>query len=193
MSTGAPVLRYPGSVAAEHPGRAAVILAETGEQLTFSELDAWAWRGARAFRALGLEAGDHVALVVENRLACVALQWAAHYAGLYYTFISTRLTADEVAYIVADCGARVVLLTPATAAPALRDALAAAVQPPVVLSVGGARRGPGAVRGGPLGPVRRADPGRDRGHRHALLVGHHRAGRRASSRRSPGCRSAPAC
>ena len=136
-----PVLRYPGSVAAEHPDRAAVILADTGEQLTFSELDAWAWRGARAFRALGLDAGDHVALVVENRLACVALQWAAHYAGLYYTFISTRLTADEVAYIVADCGARVVLLTPATAAPSLRDALAAAELPPIQLSVSGAVEG----------------------------------------------------
>ncbi|HET9102836.1 MAG TPA: acyl-CoA synthetase [Solirubrobacteraceae bacterium] len=141
MSASVPALRYPGAVAAQHPDRPAVILAETGAQMTFAELDAWAWRAARALRALGLQAGDHVAMVIENRLACVALQWGAHYAGLYYTFISTRLTAGEVAYIVGDCGARVVLVTGATAAPAMLDALAGAQEPPIVLSAGGAVEG----------------------------------------------------
>ena len=31
--------------------------------------------------------------------------WGAHYAGLYYTAISSRLTAPEMAYIINDCGA----------------------------------------------------------------------------------------
>jgi acyl-CoA synthetase (AMP-forming)/AMP-acid ligase II len=33
--------------------------------------------------------------------------WGAHYAGLYYTAISSRLTAEETEYIVNDCGAQV--------------------------------------------------------------------------------------
>src|SRR5690606_6487020 len=48
---------------------------------------------------------------LENRLDCLTLQWGAHYAGLYYTFISTRLLAGEVAYIAGDCDARVVVVT----------------------------------------------------------------------------------
>ena len=31
--------------------------------------------------------------------------WGAHYTGLYYTAISSRLTAPEMAYIINDCGA----------------------------------------------------------------------------------------
>src|SRR5699024_6286183 len=39
----------------------------------------------------------------------------AHYAGLVYTFASTRLTGEELAYIVDDCGARVYIGTAETA------------------------------------------------------------------------------
>ncbi|HBM55235.1 MAG TPA: acyl-CoA synthetase, partial [Acidimicrobiaceae bacterium] len=40
------------------------------------------------------------------------LAWGAHYAGLRYTAVSARLTADELAYIVDDCGARVFVTSP---------------------------------------------------------------------------------
>src|SRR4030081_3131882 len=38
--------------------------------------------------------------------------WGAQRGGLYYPAISRYLTQDEIAYIVKDCGARVVITTP---------------------------------------------------------------------------------
>src|SRR3546814_6969900 len=39
--------------------------------------------------------------------------WGAWYAGLYFTPGSTRPTASEVAYLVADSGSRIVIASPA--------------------------------------------------------------------------------
>ena len=36
----------------------------------------------------------------------------AHYAGLYYTAVSSRLTAEELAYIIEDSGSRAYLTSP---------------------------------------------------------------------------------
>ncbi len=99
-------LRYPGAHVAEHGDRAAYVMAGTGEVVTYRELHERACRIANLFRSLGLRPGDHVAWCMENHPWFLSLAWGAHYAGLYYTAISSRLTADEVAYIVGDCGAR---------------------------------------------------------------------------------------
>lgn len=105
---------YPGTFAASDPTRVAVVMADTGEQLTYAELDERATRLANLFRSLGLEPGDHVAMCAENQIRFLELAWGAHYAGLIYTFASTKLTAAELAYIVDDCGARVYIGTVAT-------------------------------------------------------------------------------
>src|SRR5690606_37936757 len=54
----------------------------------------------------GLKPGDHVAFCLENHPRFFALAWGALYAGLYYTAMSSRLTTDEMAYIIEDSGAR---------------------------------------------------------------------------------------
>lgn len=116
-------LRYPGTHArGAAAGKPAVIMAETGAVMTYAELDACANRLARLFRSLGLQPGDHVAYCLENRLECPALQWGAHYAGLYYTFLSTCLTAPEARHIIEDCAARVVIVD-ASLAPEVTDML----------------------------------------------------------------------
>ncbi len=69
-------------------------------------------QGAHLLRSLGLKEGDHIALLIENRLAFMEICWAAQRSGLYYTAISRYLTQDEIAYIVKDCGARVVITSP---------------------------------------------------------------------------------
>ncbi len=114
MSSNA-ALRYPGAHLALHGAKPAVVMAESGGSMSYAELDAFANRLARLFRSLGLQPGAHVAFCVENRLECPALQWGAHYAGLYYTFISTRLTAGEALYIVQDCDAAALVLSEASA------------------------------------------------------------------------------
>lgn len=98
---------HPGITAAQTPDKLAYTMAASGEQITFGQLEAAANQGAALFRALGLQRGDHVALLLENHPQFLKLCWAAQRAGIYYTAISWRLQADEVAYIVNNCGARV--------------------------------------------------------------------------------------
>ncbi|MHB1138546.1 MAG: acyl-CoA synthetase [Microthrixaceae bacterium] len=105
-------LFYPGAYVAERGDHPAYVMASTGETVTYSELHERATRLAHLFRGLGLQPGDHVAFCMENHPWFLSIAWGAHYAGLYYTAISSRLTTDEVAYIVNDCGARAYITTP---------------------------------------------------------------------------------
>src|SRR5689334_14851420 len=97
---------FPGTFAATTPDKPAVIMAGTGEVLTYAQLDAAANQLSHVFRSAGLQPGDHVALCLENHPRFLAVIWGAHYAGLYYTAMSSRLTTEEMAYIVDDCGAQ---------------------------------------------------------------------------------------
>ncbi len=103
---------YPGGRAAETPDKPAVVMGTSGETLTYAQLDEMANRLSQLFHAAGLERGDHMAFCMENRVEFLAIAWGAHYAGLYYTAISSRLTAEEIAYIVNDCGARALIVSP---------------------------------------------------------------------------------
>ncbi|MEE4381721.1 MAG: AMP-binding protein [Pseudomonadales bacterium] len=100
---------HPGIHAAKHPDKPAFVMAGSGETVTYGELEARSNQGAQLFRSLGLQAGDHIALMLENHPAFFTICWAAQRAGLYYTAISYRLQEEEVAYIVSDCRARVFL------------------------------------------------------------------------------------
>jgi long-chain acyl-CoA synthetase len=97
---------YPGAIAAERPDHPAVIVAETGWTQTYAELDAAANRLSRVWRSIGLQPGDHVAFCLENHPRFLEIVWGCEYAGLIYTACSSRLTTDELAYIIGDCGAR---------------------------------------------------------------------------------------
>ena len=97
---------YPGTYAKSTPDKPALVMGGTGHRVTYSELDARAKQVAQLFASLGLEAGDHVAFCLENHPRYYELAWGAAYAGLYYTAMSSRLTTEEAAYILNDCGAR---------------------------------------------------------------------------------------
>ncbi|MEV0196241.1 AMP-binding protein [Nonomuraea sp. NPDC050691] len=98
---------YPGVIAATDPDKPAVVMAGSGEIVTYRRLDEESNRLAHLFRSAGLRPGDHVAFMLGNHPLFLAIAWAAHRSGLYYTAISSRLLADELAYIVDNCGARV--------------------------------------------------------------------------------------
>ena len=93
---------YPGNFAETTPDKAAIVMGATGEVVTYKELDDEANRLSHLFRAAGLRPGDHVAFCLENHPRFLAVAWGAHYAGLYYTAMSSRLTLDEASYIVND-------------------------------------------------------------------------------------------
>src|ERR1700740_1408888 len=105
-------MTHPSIHARNNPDKIAYQMAATGKAITYRELDELSNQGAQLFRALGLKAGDHIALLMENCLAFMEICWAAQRAGLYYTAISRYLTADEIGYIVKDCGAKVVITSP---------------------------------------------------------------------------------
>ena len=146
---------------------------------TYAELDAAANRLSQLFRAAGLQPGDHVAFCLENHPRFFEVAWGAHYAGLvlhgrslaahdrasWRTSSTTaaprrssrrRYKADQAAEIVAD--------TPGVQLRLMLDGAIDGYEPTRTPS-----------------PRYPAEPLPDAvaGHRHALLVGHHRAARRA--------------
>ncbi|MBV8262911.1 MAG: acyl-CoA synthetase [Candidatus Eremiobacteraeota bacterium] len=103
---------HPSVHALTQPDKVAYQMAATSEAITYRELDERSNQGAHLFRELGLKAGDHIALLMENRLAFMEICWAAQRSGLYYTPISRYLTQGEIEYIVSDCGAKLVITSP---------------------------------------------------------------------------------
>ena len=106
---------YPGAHARNHPDRPAVVMAGSGATVTYAELDARSTQLARLWRSRGLGPGDHVAILLENHPRYFEVVWAALRRGLYYTPVNWHLTADEVDYLVDDCGARSVVTSVARA------------------------------------------------------------------------------
>ncbi len=102
----------PGTWAARTPDKPAVIMAGGGESISYRELEDAANRLSQLFHAAGLRPGDHIAFCMENRIEYLPILWGAHYAGLYYTAISSRLTTEELAYIIEDSGSRAFLSSP---------------------------------------------------------------------------------
>ena len=116
-------------LAREHGDKPAVIMAESGATLSYAELERQSNQIAHLFRARGLRPGDHIAVLMENRPEFFPVVWAAQRSGLLYTPVNWHLSAAEAAYIVADCGARLLVASSdleelaaaaAASAPALR-------------------------------------------------------------------------
>jgi long-chain acyl-CoA synthetase len=107
---------HPGSIAAATPDKLAYVMADSGQQITYAELEASSNQGAQLFRSLGLKRGDHIAILLENHPHFLKLCWAAQRAGIYYTAISWRLQQEEVEYILGNCEAQVFITSQARAA-----------------------------------------------------------------------------
>ncbi|PUA81817.1 AMP-binding protein [Nocardioides currus] len=77
---------------------------------TWSELAARVAAVAGGLRAdCGLEPGDRVAIVMDNRAEYLEAQYAAWHAGLVAVPVNARLHRDEVAFVLEHSGARVVV------------------------------------------------------------------------------------
>jgi long-chain acyl-CoA synthetase len=101
---------HPRTFATTTPDKPALIMEETGETITFAQLEARANRGAHAFRALGIGTDGTVSLVCENRAEYFDIVWAAQRSGIMLVVISSRLKAEEIAYIVNDSGSTHLLI-----------------------------------------------------------------------------------
>ncbi len=128
---------HPKIHAKTNPDKPAYIMGNTGEVVTYGELDSRSNQWAQFFRAAGLKAGDGIAIFMENNATYLQIVWAAQRSGLYFTAISSRLTASEVAYIVSDCNAGV-FITSIGLAPVAGELVGLMPKVSRRLSVGGA-------------------------------------------------------
>ena len=111
---------HPSVHARSNPDKPAVIVAETGEIVTFGELDAASNRAAQLFRSKGLQHEDVVAFMCENTPHYYGLTWGAQRSGLRYVCISSRLTQDETDYILENSGAKLLVVSASLAGAALK-------------------------------------------------------------------------
>ncbi len=81
------------------------------ETLTFADIDARAGRYAGGLAHAGIRPGDRVVVYLPNSPDWLIAYHAIARMGAVFVPANILLSADEVAYIVADCGARAVILT----------------------------------------------------------------------------------
>ena len=107
---------HPYRHAATTPDKPAIIVAETGAVTTYAELEAASNRAAHFFHSRGLGAGDTVAFFLENTPDYFALAWAAQRCGLRFVCISSKLTVEEVGYILTDSETKLIVASASLAA-----------------------------------------------------------------------------
>ena len=66
-------------------------------------------RACRIAGGLGLEPGERLAVVLDNRVDTALLYWAAQWCGAVFVPLSWRLSEAELEYCIEDCGARRVI------------------------------------------------------------------------------------
>ena len=102
-------MTHPRIHAARNPNHPAVIMSDTGESLSYGELESRANQGAQLFRSLGIQNGDTIAIWLPNLPDYHIIYWAAQRAGLYITPVASALTGSEAGYIIENCQAKLLV------------------------------------------------------------------------------------
>jgi long-chain acyl-CoA synthetase len=100
---------YTGTHAHLRPLQPAFIMADTGEAVSYAELEARSNRLAHLFRNRGLKRLDHYAIFMENNSRYLEACGAGERSGLYFTCVNSYLTASELAYIVTNSESRILI------------------------------------------------------------------------------------
>ena len=103
---------YPGQHAIERADQPAIVMAVSGETVTYRELEARSNRLAHLLRAVGFKRLDHYAIFMENHPRYVEC-CRRRAVGLYYTCVNSFLTAGELAYIVNNSQSKVLITSQA--------------------------------------------------------------------------------
>src|SRR5882757_7586110 len=80
-----------------------------GIRMSWREVHERSARIAAGLEALGLKRGDRVAVLLGNRIEFVLTLFAAAHLGLVTVLLSTRQQKPEIAYVLADCGAKLLV------------------------------------------------------------------------------------
>ena len=109
MSTEINIGAYLGTRAFLNPGKEAVYDVASDQRFTFAELNGRANQACAALAALGLEKGDRVALLTYNGHEFLESFFGPAKAGLVIMPLNWRLTAEELAFILKDGGAKAII------------------------------------------------------------------------------------
>jgi long-chain acyl-CoA synthetase len=104
---------YTGKHARLRPLQPAFIMANSGEAVTYADLDARSNRIAHYLRRMGLKRLDHFAIFMENNSRYLEACGAGERTGLYFTCVNSFLTPGELAYIVTNSQSKVLFTSKA--------------------------------------------------------------------------------
>ena len=78
-------------------------------RMTWREVAQQSAQIAAGLRKMGLQSGDRVALLLGNRIEFALAMFGAAHLGAVTVILSTRQQKPEIAYVLADCGARLLI------------------------------------------------------------------------------------
>jgi acyl-CoA synthetase (AMP-forming)/AMP-acid ligase II len=93
--------------ASRRPEGEALVCGDT--RMTWREVVQRSEEVAAGFHRIGLQGGDRVAVLLGNRIEFVLTLFAAARAGLVTVLLGTRQQKPEIAYVLTDCGARLLI------------------------------------------------------------------------------------
>ena len=83
-----------------------------GKTRTFAEIHENANRFANGLASLGVAKGDRVAIVADNSVEYVEVDFGLYKSGIVRVAINQMLSANEIAYLIEDSGSSVVVTSP---------------------------------------------------------------------------------
>ncbi|QHE83948.1 AMP-binding protein [Hydrogenophaga sp. BPS33] len=107
-------------LARAQPEKVAVRFLQPRAELRFRELAQAAADAAAWMVSIGLQGGETIALLCENRVELLAFALGARRVGLYYTPVSTHAKPRELAHILRNSGARALVASANTQALAVQ-------------------------------------------------------------------------
>jgi long-chain acyl-CoA synthetase len=95
-------------IADSRPDRVAVVDPQ-GREVSYGGLASSANAYGNGLRALGLDVGDVIVMMLPNCVELLEVYFAAMQTGLYVVMVNWHLVGPEVAYIISDSGAKAIV------------------------------------------------------------------------------------
>ena len=95
------------AAAARNPDGEALVCG--GRRMTWREVAQQSAQIAAGLRKMGVQGGDRVALLLGNRIEFVLALFGAAHLGAVTVLLSTRQQKPEIAYVLTDCGAKLLI------------------------------------------------------------------------------------
>jgi len=93
----------------------ALAVVDGAQRLTYAEWYERIQRVAAGLSVLGINRGDHLMVVLQNRIEMATIHWACQFLGAIVTPLNWRAKPDEVEYCATDSAAKAIVYEPVSA------------------------------------------------------------------------------